>query len=829
MKKSKITDKQSSPAGISPRRFQGRRWVILAIVLTLALAIAYFLAIGKGEGQQSTEAHYVGRSVCIDCHQDQAQLFANSHHNLAMNRATPETVLARFDGTTIEHYGLQSRVFMDGDKYMVTTEGPDGSMRDFEVKYVFGVTPLQQYMVEIEPPADPSQPGLGRVQILRESWDALNERWFYLNPPDVDEKLDPSDPLHWTGLTQSWNTFCADCHSTNLQKNFDFKSAHFQTTFSEIDVSCEACHGPGSQHVEWAKSSWASWNKPEGLGLNQLKSADHVRQVETCAPCHSRRTKLGDTWIAGEPYDQNFSVQLLEHPIYHRDGQVRDENYVYGSFIQSKMYASGIRCTDCHDPHSLRVRYNDNQLCTSCHQHPAAKYDTPEHHHHAPGSPGSQCVECHMPHTTYMEVDARRDHSLRAPRPDMSVKFGTPNACTACHIDKTKLPAEEQPKLRQFVDWIIQAEQGNSLVAEELKKVDQAMSDAFVKWYGAQPHPARTTYYHDLAELLSSTENRAMLARPLVEDLTLPTMIRASALLHLGTDSSPESLRLARVALRGRDSKMIRGALPRIEHELLLRQQSVDQNFIELLTEVVGLLDHESPAVKSESTRVLLRIPDTLRRKNRVTDFAKKWETAVAEWRAILWTQSDWPQSHLMLGDLYADEGNQIAAIESYETAIKVGPNLVGPRTNLAAILEGLLQEKKSRLADGRNLSPQDRSLLTEDIARSENKIRDLRDAEHQLLADEIKRSGGLPNADALNYRFAMSCFLRGDLEGCERHLLKSFELQPQNVSTLFALIAYYQEARQSEQAKVYAEKLLELDPADRTYQQILREQESKH
>ncbi len=109
-------------------------------------------------------------------------------------------------------------------------------------------------------------------------------------------------------------------------------------------------------------------------------------------------------------------------PLYHADGQQRDEVYNWGSFLQSKMYASGVTCSDCHDPHSGKLRAEGNALCAACHL--PSKYDAAAHHHHKPGSAGAACVACHMPTTTYMVVDPRHDHSLRVPRPDLSVKFG---------------------------------------------------------------------------------------------------------------------------------------------------------------------------------------------------------------------------------------------------------------------------------------------------------------------------------------------------------------------------------------------------------------------
>ncbi len=235
-----------------------------------------------------------------------------------------------------------------------TPKGPTAKLHDYQVKYVFGVTPLQQYMVEFDRDAANGENNLPRVQVLRISWDTLKKKWFHLDPPDVTDRLAPTDDLHWTGVAQRWNNMCADCHSTNLQKGFDLKSLNYHTTFSEIDVSCEACHGPASKHIELARQYFPGWNRQRGYGLANLKRTAED-QIQACAPCHSRRNLIASGYHSGEKFYDYFTDQLLTSGIYYPDGQVLDEDYIHGSFIQSKMYHKGIRCTDCHDPHTARL------------------------------------------------------------------------------------------------------------------------------------------------------------------------------------------------------------------------------------------------------------------------------------------------------------------------------------------------------------------------------------------------------------------------------------------------------------------------------------------
>ena len=356
-------------------------------------------------------------------------------------------MLGDFDDAKFRHSGIESRFFRRDGKFMVRTDGPDGKLADFEISYTFGVWPLQQYLIEF--------PG-GRYQTLGIAWDAREkseggQRWFHIYP---NEKMDYRDQLHWTGMYQNWNLQCAACHSTNLRKGYDAASNTYKTTFSEINVACEACHGPASRHVEWAKQAKPPYSAKDDKGLITLKtrwneawkfaatdvaSAQRDRPADaaamnTCAACHARRSTITENGTPGAPLEDTHRLALLTAPNYYADGQQREEVYVWSSFLQTTMYQRGVTCMDCHEPHALKLRAEGNALCVRCHN--AAAFDTEKHHFHKAGTKGAQCVECHMPAQNYMVVDARRDHGIRSPRPDLSVALGSPNACTQCHADR---------------------------------------------------------------------------------------------------------------------------------------------------------------------------------------------------------------------------------------------------------------------------------------------------------------------------------------------------------------------------------------------------------
>lgn len=369
---------------------------------------------------------FVGKETCIECHQSEYNAWKGSHHDQAMKIADSTTVLANFNNATFEHKGVKSSFFKKGNDFYVNTADKNGNYQDYKIEYTFGFTPLQQYIVKFPD---------GAYQCLITAWDSENNKWFHLQP---NLELAHDEWINWTGGAMRWNTACADCHSTNLEKNYDSHANSFKTTYSEINVSCEACHGPASNHVAFYKNPERASIPPK---LYMGKNEDSKNLVQKCARCHSRRGQITKKFDYNGHFLDHYNPSLLTDPIYELDGQIKDEDYVYGSFVQSKMYSNGVKCIDCHDAHSMKLKATGNNLCITCHV--KETYDTESHHFHQPKTEGAQCINCHMTGKYYMGNDFRRDHSFRIPRPDQSVKYGTPNACNGCHKDKSAAWASE--------------------------------------------------------------------------------------------------------------------------------------------------------------------------------------------------------------------------------------------------------------------------------------------------------------------------------------------------------------------------------------------------
>ena len=614
-------------------RLHRHRIILLCAALTLV----------AGCGDQSTEVlqqtkpdvaqTYVGSQVCADCHQAEYSAWMGSDHQLAMQPATAETVAGDFSNTEFDYAGITSSFSESGSQsgsgYVVRTDGADGELADFSVQYTFGVVPLQQYLLK--------SPG-GRLQALGISWDSRpadqgGARWFHLRQ---DEAVDHTDVLHWTQPSANWNFMCADCHSTALQKNYDPASKSYDTKFAEVSVGCEACHGQGARHV-----ASGGKDEPEILTL-----ASQQAQLNACAPCHSRRSQLAEGFLPGNRLFDHYLPSLLDEGLYHADGQILDEVYVYGSFAQSKMHEQGVMCSNCHDPHSAQVKIDGNGLCTQCHNPagradfptlPKANFDSTEHHFHLPDTPGARCVSCHMAAKTYMLVDDRRDHSFRIPRPDLSVSLGLPNACSGCHQDQTDEWAADQVAKRY--------------------PGDRASHFASVFAAARRGEPVAETA---LVEI--------------VNNISQPVIVRATALsLLVGYELRGSSVALER-GLRDAQPMVRIGALRGAQRWSAEQRWRITRS----------LLDDDLLAVRLEAVRGLLSAMPELAPSDQqaLRPYLQSYLQTLTFTADVAEGQSNMASVHLALGEVAAAEA-------ALQTSLEINPQWVPALVNLADLYRG--------------------------------------------------------------------------------------------------------------------------------------------
>jgi len=713
---------------------------------------------------------YQGSSACRSCHAEAFAKWSGSQHERAMQVASDDTVLGNFEDARFTKDGEEFRFTRRDGEFFVETRLDDGDAREFPIDYTFGVEPLQQYLVRF-----PN----GRFQALSVAWDTRpaskgGQRWFHLYP---DQRLRPGDPFHWTGSYQTWNHMCAECHSTNLQKHFDSETDRYATTWSEIDVACEACHGPGSRHVAEALAGSASV-APMPVHFSR---GDSHQQVDTCAPCHSRRRRVSAEDRAGRPLLDDFLPVTLREGRYYSDGQILDEVYVYGSFVQSRMYAHGVACSDCHDPHSLELRATGNALCMQCHSPEGnprfasltkKAYDTPEHHFHTPGSEGAQCVNCHMPAKTYMEVDPRRDHSFRIPRPDVSARIGTPNACTGCHTDRTS-------------EWAAEA-----VLARSGPPVEPDTSD-FAPVFDAARHGDPST----ISALTT-----------IARDSDRPAIVRATAL-ELLSAFGPTTATVA-LALFDDPDPWVRAMAAR---SLAIVEPDVQ------VAKGAPLLTDRIRAVRTEAARAMAATPIDSPKLRRARD------AALAEYVESQRAESDTPSANLNLALVSAETGDSETAIDLYRKALELDPDFYPARANLA-VLYGTLGRRNEA-----------ERLLREGIAREPDRG-DFHYSLGLLLAEggrfesaagHIRRAAELlPDRARVQYNHGLAELEIGNREEAERALLEATRLAPQDPEIMYALATFYIKVERWEPARAATQRLVELTRGAPEAVNMLREVE---
>lgn len=377
-----------------------------------------------------------GQAECVSCHTDSHQQWKLSDHAKAMAIATDTSVVADFNQAKIDYFTQTVEFFKQSGKFKAKISEGGETKKVYTLAYTFGFYPLQQFLVEGEQ---------GKKQVFPFTWDSRpkeegGQKWYHLH---AHEWIGEKDRLHWQQPLQNWNGMCADCHSDELKRQYNPADDSFKTEFSNINVGCVSCHSMSADHKQQVElesyspkeSPQGQWTRKEGEKIAHWEGAQRDNEfIQNCFACHALRSPLTDGFTADKPFLDQFMPEFLMPPLYHADGQIKEEVYVFGSFMQSKMHAAGVNCLDCHDKHSYKVKTKTNGLCLQCHE--SQTYDVKDHHHHPQDSAGAQCVNCHMPETTYMGVDDRRDHSFVIPRPQLSEQFGVPNACTQCHQEQ---------------------------------------------------------------------------------------------------------------------------------------------------------------------------------------------------------------------------------------------------------------------------------------------------------------------------------------------------------------------------------------------------------
>ena len=679
-----------APLKLFLRNFMKTKFIFLTLFITLLLFPQ------KDWANDSEPVTFVGSDTCINCHQQEYNAWQGSHHEQSMQHATEASILANFDNVSFDSNGLNRfyiREFKQEQKnsenmtqlkkeFWVNIKGADGEHHDYQIKYTFGVTPLQQYMVEFDD---------GRIQLIPFAWDSRpisegGQRWFNLYP----EMAKPQQTSFWTNAGQNWNYMCADCHSTNLSKNFNINTNTYDTSFSEINVACESCHGAASKHLAWTSQrpenspttiknnnkgfthnlskSVKSWQIKDNKKTLMPKEVKNSQQVLVCAQCHSRRTQISNQdHVKSNAFGDRYLLDLLSSNNYHPDGQVNNEDFVYGSFLQSKMFKEGVVCTDCHNPHTAELKLPVDVLCLQCHQ--PDNYASKQHHQHEPDSEGAQCVNCHMPETTYMKVDARRDHGFHIPTPDLAKQLGTPDTCLSCHKDKDS-------------EW--SANKVNAWYPNSIVKEEKAFAPIFSASNIALNEQQLRSVTNELSRISQSTRYAAI--------------IRASALAKMARLANGNSMIAITQALKNSDENIRLGAI------------EASQNL---------------PA--KDKWRILspsLKDPVLAVRTNAAFALTSLWQNlsvsqrdqltpALEEYIASQHFNNDRSFAHSNMGVIAAYQGKYEQAIKNFKLGISIEKHFVQTYLNLSQLYYQGGENQKSiiTLQQGKKANPDDASL----------------------------------------------------------------------------------------------------------------------
>lgn len=748
------------------------KYTSLFFLFACALSLLSSLSV---QANSSNEA-----SQCQSCHAAAVKDWQQSHHFHAMADINSASNLASFDGQTLLYQGQQARFYQQDGRYLVDMPELDGKQQTVELLYTFGYQPLQQFMFDF---------GKGHLQFIPFAWDSRpkadgGERWFVLYPD-----MQPTDEFHWSQKGQNWNQNCADCHSTAFEKNFDLSTLSYQSRYQQINVSCSACHGDSRGHLAWSQKPDSSTanagfalslkKQHAGFGYNNegkltaLDNSQVNQQIQVCATCHSRRTQLSEGNATANDrlnFQQHFTPAFITPELYYTDGQIFDEDYVWGSFVQSKMFAQGVTCSNCHNPHSGELKLPGNQTCTQCHA--SDRYDVAAHHQHKTATAGSQCIDCHMPTTVYMQVDARHDHSFSVPNPLRSQEFSLPNACQACHQDKGDA-------------WI--NSQYQQLFAAKLND------------------NAKLGYITAFSAVRDGNTAVAPLLHQVAADPALNPILRGTALHLLARQQNIESAQL-KTQLNSKDELVRLGAadalaaLPLAERWKLAKQLLQDDSERVRLSAAAQLAPMLKQGITADERRSLQQAFDAV--------------------LASLNYQADRGWAHTRMGDLYMQLQQPQQAIASYRKAIEVEPVFVPAYLNLADIYRAQSQDNLGSIVLQQALN---KGLTAASLYQS-MALLNIRQKQYQQAAKTLEKGLTLNPTDVnLLYTASLLHDNAGEVTQAVAKLKTAHELAPARLDILYALVAGYAKLKQYDAALHYTLLLRQLTGPDQQVDNMIQ------
>ena len=705
----------------------------------------------KSSAQTNIYAAYAGSASCRECHEEAFKKWAGSHHAEAERLIQTNRDQAAFAPAHEFKHGTQTTfVQWDDGQAQIAGLGLNHQWETNPVARVIGEDPLRQFLIAFSG---------GRFQVQEASYDPRSNEWFNVFG---NEDRQPGEWGHWMGRGMNWNAMCAACHNTRVRKNYDAATDSYHTTMSETTVSCEACHGPLKAHVDWQKKYG---------GTNDPVFPKHSRQqvFDMCASCHARRADLTGNFVPGDDFNDHYELTTVDaSDLFYPDGQIRDEDYEQSAFLGSKMQNAGLTCLDCH-PRSLHMaKLHGNALCMQCHKggFPKAPAINPtEHSHHADGSTGNECANCHMPQTVYMQRHSRHDHGFTIPDPLLTKQFAVPNACNRCHTD-------------QSTDWA-------------LKSVET--------WYGDKMQRHTRARAQIIARARTGEDSSRTNQVQLLQTEEIPYW-RAVAANLLGGWAADRNVTPA--LLQGLDdtnalvrSACIRSLAPLIENEMV------------------------SLAIQS-------KLADPLRNVRVAAAWALRAtldmnSAAAADLKHFLEINADQPTGQLQLGSFELARGNATNALRYFQKAVEWDPYSPGIRHELAIVLSqlGRTQEAVTQLAEAVRLAPKDAEshfILALALNETGDTPRMMTELEEAVKCN--------PRHARAWYNLGLARNAAGNPTGAIQALLAAESAEPNDPSIPYARATVLARTGKISEARLAAQRALELDPHSRDAANLIQQ-----
>lgn len=440
-------------------------WILIAAALLgLGLPVLRARQTELSRVRSLQHSPYVSSTQCRQCHPQQYASWHRTYHRSMTREADAHSVLGAFDGRSLDYLGISARMQRAADgRYEMLFRPTDSRVETrVRVERTVGSHRYQQYLARD-----------GDLYFrLPIAWDVSAQRFIHMNSAFLtpDPALTPDavvSNVDYNRHVTRWNDNCVFCHNVRPSPGLAPEGGRFDTQVAELGVACEACHGPGAEHVARNRAPLRRYllhlgDAPDP-SIRNPRRMPAERSIEVCGRCHGQRItsdidrfqRDGDPFIPGEElghYSRPLARETRQNgqeglfrPRFWPDGSARLTAYELQGQLQSPCRQSEhFSCESCHAMHEgdpagqLRPGARGDGACTGCHTQLSTPLAAASHSGHRVGSAGSACRNCHMPDIVYGLVSVHLSHRIEVPDVARDHAASRPDACTLCHVDRTR-------------------------------------------------------------------------------------------------------------------------------------------------------------------------------------------------------------------------------------------------------------------------------------------------------------------------------------------------------------------------------------------------------